>query len=397
MSSRDDGDVPAATPASERVRSSVLVGLPDTYYAIAPELDQLPLAGEPRSDCGNCAMTAKVSGEQPDGPWVFHPDARCCTYHPGLANFLVGQALDLGDRAAQLIEDRVRAGVGIKAWGILPPTGWLARYKRVAHNNFGRDLSLRCPFWAGGQYSCGIWEARPATCRTWFCKHEHGLQGGVLWAQVRTVIAHAGAIIAEYCIQNVGPPAPNVVEPGDIDKEAASGKPLDDDQVAAWLAWFRQCAEVVAGIDEDEVQRVLALCDDGLRESRQRLRTLCERPPRTMPDVLIPAVREIIREPQGIRVSGYSHYDTIVAPHSLFRFLSRLDGERTWQVARDEANADSADADTERERETIRADTIVELHRIRALEAPGEPDPTVIERTPWPMPGHAAEQPDGES
>lgn len=377
-------------------RSGVLIGLPDAYYDIAPELDELPLPGEPRSDCGNCAMTAAVSGELPDSPWVFHPDARCCTYHPGLANFLVGRAVRLSATAAQLVGNRVRAGVGVKAWGILPPTGWLARYKRVAHNEFGRDLSLRCPYWAGGQYSCGIWEARPATCRTWFCKHEHGLQGGVLWSQVRSVIARAGAVIAEYCIQQLATPAPNVVTPEDIDKEAGSGRPLGDAEVQAWLDWYQQCADLVERIDTDELEPLQALVDDGLRQARDGLRTLCERPARTMPDVLIPAIRELIREPQGIRVSGYSLYDTVVAPHSLFRFLSRLDGERTWQAARDSANAETSgdrpdhEADGEAGDEAggdqmaITDHTIAELHRISALEAPGEPDPTIIARTPWP-------------
>jgi hypothetical protein len=302
-------------------------------------------------------MVPAVSGEPPGSPWVFHPGARCCTYHPTLANFLAGRALGEGGRAESVVMGRIREGAGITAAGIVPTEAWAALYREVMMERFGRDPSLLCPYWVGGDHACGVWAHRSATCRTWFCKHDQGLDGAVQWSQLKAVLARAEALLARFCVDRGEPPG-------------------DGAGPEAWREWYVWCAERVDGAGADEVG---VLADEVLLEGRKDLvqikglRKGLGR--RELPDVVVAAVAEKWLEPGGMRISGYSRFDTVVAPHSIFAFLSRLDGARTWRQALAAANQAGAGID-----ESV----VRELYRVGALEAPDAVDATVIGRQPFP-------------
>ncbi|MEM9487962.1 MAG: hypothetical protein AAGC55_02395 [Myxococcota bacterium] len=333
--------------------------LPRAFAVLLPEMAELSWPGEVRSDCTGCVMTPAVSGESPSGPWSFHPDGRCCTYHPGLPNFLAGQALAGGGRGAELLRARIARGPGVTAWGVRPSAVWRERYTEIADDRFGRDLSLRCPYWVGGDLACGIWGARPSTCRTWHCKHDHGLRSAVVWSQLQHVLTHIESLLAGFCIERGQPPTP-----GSADATAE-----------AWSAWYGQCATIVDRIDRADLA---ALADPLLIQARADLATLVARRRTQLPEIVVPAIEGTWPEPHGIRVSGYSRYDTVIAPRSLFAFLSRLDGTTSWRAAQAAVLDDGGEA--------ISDELVAELFRIGAVEAPGSPSPTVIDRQRWPLP-----------
>jgi hypothetical protein len=331
----------------------VFAGLPAAFRELVPELDALDWAEESRATCERCAMVPETCGEPASSPWAFHPGTRCCTYFPMLANFLAGRALREGGVAAGLVMQRIVEGAGITALAIAPTEAWVTLYRQAMAERFGRDPSLLCPYWVGGERACGLWAHRSATCRTWFCKHDQGLGGAVEWSQVKQVLARAETLLARFCVDRGEPPGQGAA-------------------VQAWRDWYLWCAGRVDEAGGDEIR---ALADEVLIEQRSDLVQIKRIRPRVPPDVVVPAVSEMWPEARGVRISGYSHYDTVLAPGSIFAFLSRLDGVRTWRQALAGASAAGAVID-----EVV----VHELYRVGAIEAPGAVDATVIRREPWP-------------
>lgn len=301
---------------------------PAVITAVLPELRDAP-AGEPRADCARCPMAV----EPAPPPWRFNAEARCCTYHPFLASFRAGAALARGDAGAERVRARIEAGTAVSALGIAPePARWAGQRDGRGH---GQDASLRCPFWVGGEHTCGVWRDRPPTCRGWFCKHEDGLGGAVEWTRTAALAGELELVIARRLIELGAPPA--------------AGATTD-----AWCAWFRWCAVRVESLDDDaEVARLRASISAGDRDELVRIR---RRPVRVLADVLVPAVSDLHHGGDRVWLTGYSTFDAAVAPPEIFAFLARLDGDTPWRAALAASSG-------------VSEGTVRELHRVGALRA----------------------------
>lgn len=314
-------------------------GLPAALRALVPELDTLPWRAEPRADCARCPMT-----DGRFGPWSFTEDTRCCTAQPPLPNFLAGRALRRGGQSREVVLARIAARDGVSAWGIDPADAELARHETEGAERFGRDPTLRCPYWVGGAESCGIWHDRTSTCRTWFCKHEEGLAGAVAWSRVHQVVGNVESHLAIWAIERGDPPG-------------------DGAEVAAWAAWFERAAALV---DAARPADLAPLATPGLRRYRAELggfvaaRRLRRLP---LPDVLVPSVTETARVGDDVLVTGYSSFDAVRAPASVFALLAALDGTRRWR----DVLAELADP-------RLDAALVRELHRVMALRDPSGAD-----------------------
>src|SRR5690606_9126442 len=148
---------------------------------------------------------------------------RCCTYHPALANFLVGRALSRGDAGSALVRARIARLDGVGPLGVGPPGDWAERYARARDGGFGREASWRCPYWVAGPLSCGIWQDRNMVCRSWHCKHVDGVRGHRLWASVRALGTHVETQLAAWC---------------------ATDRPIPTD-APGWEAYYLACAAQV--------------------------------------------------------------------------------------------------------------------------------------------------------
>ncbi|HEY8074225.1 MAG TPA: hypothetical protein VIF62_08950, partial [Labilithrix sp.] len=152
--------------------------LPEILARLVPdELGDRPNVVETRATCGDCAMCDKSAGA---GAQVsaFRPDAKCCTYHPTIPNYLVGALLADPSPALEEGRTRVRARIATRM-GITPE--WVAapRKASVLHHaargaSFGRSLVLLCPYFARESGDCTIWKYRESVCTTFFCKYDAG-------------------------------------------------------------------------------------------------------------------------------------------------------------------------------------------------------------------------------
>src|SRR5436190_896530 len=85
--------------------------LPRLYARWVEDLLGAPVPPEPRATCAECAMLPQPG--EPPGATSFHPDVKCCTYHPILPSFAVGAILADEDpgaaRGRAAIEARIAA------------------------------------------------------------------------------------------------------------------------------------------------------------------------------------------------------------------------------------------------------------------------------------------------
>jgi hypothetical protein len=309
--------------------------LPEAIRMLVPEID-LDWPVEQHADCARCPMA-----DPAQRPWSFSAETKCCTFTPQLPNFLAGAALRRGGTGREVIRARLADLEGVSTWGIDPPEGRERRFEAEAAASFGRDPTLRCPYWVGGDESCGIWHDRTAVCRTWYCKHDDGLAGAVPWQLIHSALADLESRLAVWAVERGG----------------LSGEP---DTVDGWVAWFERAAALVDAITPEEAA---ALSTAPIERRRAEVRDFVEirrlRRGRPLPERLVAAVTELVRTPDGsVLLAGYSAFDAVRAPASVFAFLSRLDG-RPWR----EALGDGVD-------EAM----VAELHRVGALRDPDGAD-----------------------
>ena len=282
--------------------TSALEGLPSAFYGLLPGLDALPLPDEVRADCAACPMLEAA------GPRVFHADARCCTFHPDLPNFLVGRLLRQGGTSARAVLRRLQLSDGVSLGGISPSEAYSARYAEDRAHGFGKDVHLRCPYWVGGDLACGVWSDRGAVCRTWFCLHVDGPRGHRLWLRARKALTLVEHRLARWCL------------------DQAQGRPVPT-TTREWVAWFWACAELVDRVDASRL--TTPEIEDAWARVREVAGPLAR--PDDLPDVLLPTVRLRRRDGDLVWLAGYSPFDGIVVPFGVFGFLSLLDGGGTWQ------------------------------------------------------------------
>jgi hypothetical protein len=296
--------------------------LPAAVRALADLPSDGRLAGEPRADCARCPMVAA-----PERPWSFDPATRCCTFHPSIANFLVGRLLACGGRAAELVRARLDDPDGLSAWGIRPPA---AARAALGEDGFGRDRGRRCPFYTAGELTCGIWAGRPATCRTWFCRHDDGLRGGQRWSAVDRLLSQIESRVARL---------------------VANGR----DPGADWAAFYADCADRADRLTAAELAPIAAAVAPLAGEVARLVDAPAPPPARH----LRPAVSRVVELGDRLALFGYSPFDPVVTTRAAYRLLAALDGDtdRETALARSGASAELLD----------------ELVRIGAVEAADEP------------------------
>ena len=277
-------------------------------------LGALALPEEKRSDCAACPQACGAA-DLSQHPWRFHEETRCCTYHPALPNWLVGRILAAGGAGAALIRARLQDREGVHAEGIFASMERLNLQKRLGEAGFGRSPEIRCPYWVGGELTCGIWENRNAVCRTWFCKTADGPRSTAMWRHLETLMRGLESRLQKLCMEQGTPP------PADA--------PVED-----LCDWYQQCAEVVAGLtvaDLDDPQLV------ALRDEFPMLLEVLSQP---LPPLLGAAISDMRAVDGGIEMRGYSRWDQLVVPMGIFRLLGRLTGEMGWREALQLANSE---------------------------------------------------------
>ena len=326
--------------------------LPPLYDRWIQELLQAPIPEETGATCLDCAMCVTKDVQRTESDVLFNVRTKCCTYFPDIPNFLTGKILL--DKDPSFSAGRARFVAQMLTFtiptplGIFPPPEESARYDPWMQS-FGQGVDLRCPYYMereGGL--CGIWKYRNAKCSTWFCKHIRGRTGLEFWRSLNNLIRHTEQKLSIWCIHQLeaGDETFRQTFPlCDTDLETfqkqqsfvynftqahrLKNRPVLDQTWGNWIyrerEFYEQCARLVDNLTLEEIMRIgtpeAEPLANQVKNFYTQLTTDCT------PDVLkTGAFKTVEVSPTVVRVRGYSNYDPIDLPRSIFEALALFDG-----------------------------------------------------------------------
>jgi hypothetical protein len=329
--------------------SAAAGSLPPLYAVWMGQLLGAPVPGEPKATCLECAM-APGRGQAPDDAHPFHPDAKCCTYYPELANFLVGVILEDrgGDmrHARAVLKKRFADAVGVTPLGVARPAVFWQLYQAKGRDVFGRTPGFRCGYYVEETGLCGIWRHRESICTTWFCKHERGQAGQRFWTALQRLLLSLEYGLARHCLLalDIGAAAieRNVAAARDgrqLSISDLAGRADPAEVRALWGSWhgreidyFLRCARLVAPMSWAEVA---AACGSEARVNAELVRAAFADLARPVPASGLVVGRSMVERVEGgrVRLRTYSTFDPVDLPDAVMSALARFDGRPTADVA----------------------------------------------------------------
>jgi Fe-S-cluster containining protein len=323
--------------------------LPELYRRWLPAFFDRPAIVDTRATCGDCAMCEKRRPPGADAPvpeGFFLPGIKCCSFHPTLANFLVGAALRESSPAAssgrQRLRSKILARTGVTPVWLAAPRKYLVLYDAARESSFGRSESLLCPYFERDSARCSIWAHRESVCTTFFCKHVAGASGLAFWGALQRYLTHSEASLARYAAESVLGRRPVQDLPRTtLTREDLEGRPPDEVSYAGmWGRWvgreeafYEECGDVVASIGAAEWSRVVDRTggDDLLADVVARYDAA------TAP-VLAPRLEwnpqlRTTPAPGGVTVTTDGSYDAHFLPREVYDALRTFAADETVDAA----------------------------------------------------------------
>lgn len=301
--------------------------LPPLYARWMRDALPAPVTGEPRATCHACAMCPP----EPEEEEPFHPETKCCTYLPILANYLVGAILDdedpaLAEGRASVLA-RIERGVSVTPVGL----GWTWAFESIYQSDqrgiFGRTPEIRCPHYLHEQGGlCGVWRHRNAICSTWFCRYERGARGRTWWRAVKDLLCTIESTLAWWVIDALDVGADTrerlVERPGLIrgyglvDGHPGTGDVTEASRRAVWGRWYgaelRFYREAAAMVRDLDWSAVVALHPRGFAAELGAIQAAAEARDAALPPWLEPGTVEILGTDGDDRlVRAYAAYDWV--------------------------------------------------------------------------------------
>jgi Fe-S-cluster containining protein len=226
--------------------------VPAIWRRMLPDdLADMRFPSECGATCSNCPMVQERG---------FHPDYRCCTYHPVVPNFLIGFALSDPETAPMFM--------GEIDQGFATPEGLHATAARMKNSlqhavnkDFGKLTSVACKFLDPVQRRCRAYKYRNSVCSTFFCKNDQADKGQEFWERLQALAGQVETHLAQWSMRELG------MNPTEyfarMDRLAANIERFNDPVTESWteeaqkFLWgdwfgrerefFLKCAELVDG------------------------------------------------------------------------------------------------------------------------------------------------------
>ncbi len=168
--------------------------VPDVWKRMFPEdFYYFRVPDEKKSTCSACP---KIKS---DG---YLPSVKCCTYHPRIPNFLLGQALlsddkDVKAKVEKMIDDGFATPEGLQQ----TPKQSRESIAENASDQFGKNTAVVCRFLDDGK--CGIYLYRNSVCSTFFCKNDQKA-GENYWAKVQSLAGQIETALGQWAMEKCG-------------------------------------------------------------------------------------------------------------------------------------------------------------------------------------------------
>ena len=306
-----------------------------------------PEVEEKRATCDNCAMCdqGQLAPVEMD---YFQPDTKCCTYHPGLPNYLVGAILaDTGEELAEgrrRIRKKLEARIGVTPQYLTAPRKYTLLYVASrSEGAFGRAKSLLCPYFdSENDGRCTVWQYRESVCSTYFCKHESSKPGWGFWNTLKGYLAHVERTLARATAATVDPEVTQPTrEPHTLSVEDLEDRPPPDDEYARyWGKWvgreeefYVSCYQAANKVSAEEFAQNVDDTPDGRRyvaELESRYDAITARTVLPLSLVRAPDVKTRFAGDKVV-LTTYNPFDALSMEKELFEVLGLFDGTKSLE------------------------------------------------------------------
>lgn len=222
---------------------------------------------EQLADCDNCSMCPPKSGASEHEKY-FSPNTKCCTLYPILPNYLVGAILEDPATPKQTRQEMTNAIENKTAYphGLFPTNDYILDFDARKVDAFGKDESLKCPYYINDGGLCGIFPHWNSTCSTYHCRYEAGKDGKALWDASREYLVDAENTLAKYCLKELGF-SDTIINSKDADHQLAvlaakTGKSMT--HAESWATWngseislYKECAKIVRTLDANTLKTLM--------------------------------------------------------------------------------------------------------------------------------------------
>ncbi len=255
----DDRIGRGVTKGSTKLSAPLTLGnhqMPGVWRTMLPEdLQFLRYPSECESSCDACP---KVKEEN------FHPDVRCCSYHPRVPNFLLGFALN-DPETAPLVEKMIAHRLATPEGMQSSPVQLRKSLEQMLAPHATGEAPVVCGFLDANARRCGIYKYRDSVCATFFCKHDQKDDGEEFWRSLQSLAGQCEAALSQLVMADLGLDVDGYVAA--FDSLAATMPALLAQQTEEWptevlqLLWkqwsgreaefYRACADRVRALDDD--------------------------------------------------------------------------------------------------------------------------------------------------
>lgn len=172
--------------------------LPRIYEHILPREIMNFAPEEKKATCDTCAMArprnkAKVH---------YREDLKCCTFHPFLANYLVGALFhESGSTEAhRIFRDKIERREYALPIGMVAPVRYQVEFNNRQEGDFGQREDWLCPYYNRENQNCNVWRNRGVVCTTFFCKSSYGKMGLKFWEKLSNYLWYVELALLEEAL-----------------------------------------------------------------------------------------------------------------------------------------------------------------------------------------------------
>lgn len=200
-------------------------------------------------DCSQCQMEFK-----------------CCTYRPFIANFLVGAFCD----DETLFNQELFNEWDFLIVGLSPNLKYRKYFFKKGKWGFGTDSHLLCSFYEKKNGGCRIWKARPAVCRTFFCKSSYNEGGAFYWKSAEEFTWRLEWVLLEEFLYHKGWSLEEVAEVKGYLDDSRGGPQRNVpreycfEDIAVARDFYREAKSFMESMSEAHVMEILG--EEGRRE-----------------------------------------------------------------------------------------------------------------------------------
>lgn len=167
--------------------------LPQLYSQILPDQILNLDIHETKATCDACIKV-------PD----YKEDLKCCTFHPFLPNYLIGQILLDQKSSPSFVTEVLQHKISKRHYalplGMVAPVRYQVEFNKLKAKQFGKREDWLCPYYDVQQNRCGVWRNRGSVCTTFYCSSSLGARGKKFWKTTLDYLSYVEMVLCEEAL-----------------------------------------------------------------------------------------------------------------------------------------------------------------------------------------------------